>query len=60
MTVGDGAGTLKKFAVTTTGAADDSLNVMLNSDSGDPGTITEYKIDVAVSGEALRFSAWVR
>jgi hypothetical protein len=37
-----------------------TLNQMLNSQDGDPGTITEFKIDVTTGGDALNFVAWVR
>jgi hypothetical protein len=60
MATGGGAGTIKRFAVTGSGGIDDSFEKMLNSDSGDPGVITEFKIDVASSGDALNFVAWVR
>lgn len=60
MATGGSAGTIKKFCVTAAGAADDTLSVMLNSQDGDPGNITDYKIDVATSGDALNFAAWVR
>lgn len=60
MATGGGAGTIKKFAVTATGAADDSLQVMLNSQDGDPGLITDYKIDVATSNDGLNFLVFVR
>ncbi len=60
MATGGSAGTIKKFCVTAAGTADDTLNVMLNSQDGDPGNITDYKIDVATSNDGLNFSAWVR
>jgi hypothetical protein len=60
MVTGGGAGTIKRFAATASGSVDDSLEKMLNADTGDPGTITEFKIDVATSGDALNFVAWVR
>jgi hypothetical protein len=59
-TGGSGQGTIKKFCVTAAGAADDTLSVMLNSQDGDPGNITDYKIDVATSNDGLNFAAWVR
>jgi hypothetical protein len=60
MATGGAAGTIKRFCVTATSAPDDTLNQMLNSQDGDPGTITEYTVDVATSGQGLNFSAWVR
>jgi hypothetical protein len=60
MATGGSAGTIKRFAVTASGAVDDSLEKMLNADTGDPGTITEYRIDVAQSNDSLNFVAWVR
>ncbi len=60
MATGGAAGTIKRFAVTGSGGVDDTLNQMLNSQDGDPGTITEFKIDVGTSGDSLNFVAWVR
>ena len=60
MLTGGAAGTIKKFAVTAAGAIDDTLSMMLNSQDGDPGSLPDYKIDVATSGDGLLFSAWVR
>jgi hypothetical protein len=60
MGTGGAAGTIKRFRVVTATSPDDTLKVMLNSQDGDPGSITDYKIDVATSSDGLNFSAWVR
>ena len=60
MATGGAAGTIKRFAVTASGAVDDSFEKMLNADSGDPGSLTEFKVDVATGGDSLNFVAWVR
>jgi hypothetical protein len=60
MATGGAAGTIKRFAVTASGAVDDSFEKMLNADSGDPGNLTEFKVDVATGGDSLNFVAWVR
>jgi hypothetical protein len=60
MATGGSAGTIRRFCVTASGGADDTLSVMLNSQDGDPGLITEFTIDVATSGDGLNFTCWVR
>jgi hypothetical protein len=51
---------IRKRRTLISGDVDDDLEKMLNADSGDPGELTEFKIDVANSSDALNFVAWVR
>jgi len=60
MTTGGGSGTIKEFEVTPASGLDDTWSLPVQDNTGDTNRLTDYKLDVAVNGEGLYVTLWVR